>query len=156
MRSKEEKLKVLAKLAAEFNKNNLLWAVGASLLLCLRGYVEDFHDLDLCVCAEDAEQAEQILLSFGSPQPTERGNYATKHFRKFIVDGVEVDLIGGFAIVSEGEVYDCELKETQLAGEATVYGQKIPLHSIPLWRRYYALMGRQQKVELIDRMSHPS
>lgn len=153
MVSKEEKLTVLSKLAAEFNRQDILWAVGASLLLCLRGYVEDFHDIDLMVSTEDAAKAEEILLTFGTLQPSDKGNFATKHFRKFTVDGVEVDLIGGFAIVCDGEVYDCDLQKDQITGQAEVCGQQIPLHSIPLWKHYYTLMGREQKVELIDRMS---
>ena len=95
MRSKEEKLSVLSELAAEFHRQNLLWAVGASLLLYLKGYVEDFHDIDLMVAHGDAEKMETILKSRGSLQPSTRGSFATKHFREFLIHGVDVDMLGG-------------------------------------------------------------
>lgn len=150
MRSREEKLSVLSKMALEFNRQNLIWAVGASLLLYLKGYVDDFHDIDLMVADTDAEKMENILRAMGSLQPSAKGSYETKHFREFIIDGVDVDMMGGFSIVRDGKAYDCDLKPSQIAEYAELHGQRIPLHSVALWRRYYALMGREQKVELID------
>ena len=146
----KDKLKVLSRLAAEFNKENIVWAVGASGLLYFKGYVESFNDLDLMVTVDDAEKMETILNSFGSLQPSEKGNFETRHFRKFVVDGVEVDMIGGFAIVSSGRVHECDLKSEQISEWITVNGQEIPLHSVALWRTYYALMGRDSKVAIID------
>ena len=152
MITREDKLHVLARLAKEFNKQNLLWAVGASILLYLKGYVDNFNDLDLLVAAEDAEAMETILNQLGTPLPTTRGTFETKRFRKFEVDSVEIDMIGGFAIVSQGQVYDCDLKEDQVTGYFALYGEQIPLHSVSLWHRYYSLMGRPDKVEIIEKM----
>ena len=79
-----------------------------------------------------------------------KANYETKHFREFTVDQVDVDMMGGFAIVKDGQVYDCDLKSSQIMEYIEVQGQKIPLHSIELWRKYYMLMGRDQKAAIID------
>ena len=151
MASREEKLRVLSGMAAEFNRAGLRWAVGASLLLWFKGYVDDFHDIDLMVTIGDAERMEGILRSMGSLQPSTRGSYATKRFREFTIDGVDVDMMGGYAIVRDGKVYDCELEPSQIAEYAEVHGERIPLHSVALWRRYYELMGRDEKVAIIDR-----
>ena len=59
-------------------------------------------------------------------------------------------MMGGLIIVSNGEVYDCDLKQSQITEYVDVNGQKVPLHSVTLWRKYYALMGRDNKVEIID------
>ena len=150
MISTQDKLDTLSKLAAEFNKENLVWAVGASLLLYFKGYVEEFNDLDIMVTGDDALKMEAILSSFGNLQPSTKENFETKYFRKFAVNGVEVDMIGGFAIVSSGMVHDCDLRTEQIAEFVTVNGQEIPLHSVALWRTYYALMGRDSKVAIID------
>ena len=115
MASREEKLRVLSRMAAAFNRAGLTWAVGASLLLWFRGYVDDFHDIDLMVTVGDAEEMENILRSMGKLQPSKRGSYATKRFREFIIDGVDVDMMGGYAIVRDGKVYDCELEPSQIA-----------------------------------------
>ena len=151
MASREEKLRVLSGMAAEFNRAGLRWAMGASLLLWFKGYEDDFHDIDLMVTDGDAERMEGILRSMGSLQPSMRGSYATKRFREFTIDGVDVDMMGGYAIVRDGRVYDCELEPSQIAEYAEVHGERIPLHSVALWRRYYELMGRDEKVAIIDR-----
>ena len=145
-----EKLNVLAKLAAEFNRHNLVWSVGASLLLYLKGYVDDFNDLDIQVTAPDALEMESILNHLGTAQPTTKENFETRYFRKFMVDDVEIDMIGGFAIVNDGKVYHCDLLPEQITDYAQVNGENIPLISVELWRKYYHLMGRTQKVEIID------
>ena len=150
MVSREEKLRVLSRMAAAFNRAGLSWAVGASLLLWFKGYVDDFHDIDLLVTEGDAEKMENILRSKGKLQPSTRGSYATKRFREFTIDGVDVDMMGGYAIVRDGKVYDCELEPSQIAEYAEVHGERIPLHSVALWRRYYELMGRDEKVAIID------
>ncbi|MBR5315755.1 MAG: hypothetical protein IKU44_03095 [Firmicutes bacterium] len=146
----EEKLEVLSKLALELNKENVVWAVGASLLLYLKGYVDFFNDLDLMVAEVDSHKVEKILNRFGEIQPSTKEGFETKTFRKFIVDGVDIDMIGGFAIVSGGKIYDCDLKKSQITEYKQINGQMIPLHSLELWRTYYALMGRDKKVAIID------
>ena len=146
----QHKLNVLHKLAAEFNRHNLVWAMGASILLYLKGYVDNFNDLDIQVTATDAPKMEAILNDLGDAQPTTKENFETKYFRKFMVDGVEIDMIGGFAIVSGGKVHDCDLHPEQITDHTQLNGESIPLLSVELWRKYYHLMGRTQKVEIID------
>ena len=50
----QKKMDVLQKIAAEFNKDNLLWAIGASLLLYFKGVAEVFHDIDIMVDEKDS------------------------------------------------------------------------------------------------------
>lgn len=154
MISTDEKLIVLSKIAQELNKHQLTWAVGASLLLYLKGYVDSFHDIDIMVTDADAVEMESILKNMGNLQPSVKGNYETKHFREFVIDSVDVDMIGGFAIVRDGKVYDCDLKQSQITQYTEIYGQRIPLHSVDLWRKYYVLMGRDQKAAQIDQFRH--
>ena len=146
----EKKLELLAELAGEFNRHNLVWAVGASVLLYFKGCVEDFYDLDILVQHSDAEKMEEILSRYGELQPSTAKNFATKYFREFIVQDVEIDMIGGFAIVKDGHIYDCELDSSQVTDYARVNGEKIPLHSLELWKKYYYLMGRTAKAAMID------
>ena len=59
----QKKMNVLQKIAAEFNKDNLLWAIGASLLLYFKGVAEVFHDIDIMVDEKDVERCKNILLN---------------------------------------------------------------------------------------------
>ena len=146
----ERKLRLLSELGRRFDEAGCLWAVGASVLLYFKGYVDTFHDIDVMVNEADAEKMEAVLLDMGVLQPSEAGTFRTKYFREFVIDGIEVDMIGGFVIVQDGVAYDCDLQAEEIEGYAQVYGQRIPLHSVSKWREYYGRMGRSEKVAIID------
>lgn len=148
----DTKLKVLSKIGKNFIQENLTWAVGASLLLYLRGFIEDFHDIDIMVDEEDAPRMKEILLTMGTEQAANSDqNFHSKYFWKFFVDEVEIDVMGGLGIIKDGREYYCPLKEEEITDEIMVNGVKIPLHSIERWEYLYALMGRKEKAELINR-----
>ncbi|MCD7998310.1 MAG: hypothetical protein LUH21_13885 [Clostridiales bacterium] len=53
--------------------------------------------------------------------------YKTRHFLEFTIKDVD-----------------------QITEYIQLNGETIPLHSLSVWRRYYELMGRTSKVEMID------
>ena len=61
----EHKLLVLAALARAFRERQVVWAVGGSLLLYLKGRCETFHDLDILVAEGDIDAAREACLSLG-------------------------------------------------------------------------------------------
>lgn len=145
------KLKVLKRIADKFNENNITWAMAASVLLFFNGIVDEFHDLDIMIDDEDASKAKEIMDSLGTYIPSpENCHYKTKHFLEYVVDDVEVDVMGGFIIVKDDVDYDCSLKTENIEGYFDLDGTKIPLYSVSEWRRFYDLMGRTKKVEIID------
>ena len=151
MPTRKQKLDVLCKLADSFNREAITWAVGASLLLYFEGIAEDFHDIDILIHEKDTAKARKIVCSLGSlHQPAPHPQFSTKYFYECVVDGVEIDLICGFAIIHDGKTYDCALRESQIARCETVNNIPIPLQPVSLWREYYRLMGREKKVTLID------
>ena len=146
------KLDVLGQIAAAFNSQNITWAVGASVLLFFKGVVDDFHDLDLLVAAEDFHKAKEILQTLGQLQVTPpNSQYESKFFHEFLVEDVEVDIMGGCTVRRDGRETECfVLKTEDIQGSVDLNGQKIPLHSVSVWRGYYEAMGRDSKVALID------
>lgn len=151
MKSIEEKLEVLAEIAKLFNEAKFTWALGASSMLYFNRIASEFNDIDIMIDDKDAPNAKQLLMSLGTLIDTVPGvNYRTKHFYEFTIDGVEVDIMGGFAIYKDGIVHDCSLKQTDIASYEQVNGQLVPLNSVYVWRGYYELMGRDAKVALID------
>ena len=110
MTDTEHKLMVLADIARELNKEKITWAIGASLMLYLRGIVTQFHDIDIMVAECDAERAEQAICRIGKEQPRNgTAQYKTRYFIEFTVDGVDVDLMAGFVIVLDGTDHECPL-----------------------------------------------
>jgi hypothetical protein len=147
----EHKLTVLSQIAQELNQKNITWAVGASLLLYFKGIVTDFHDIDIMVAEDDANEAKAVLLSIGTLQPPSPNiSYKTKHFMEFIVEGVEIDVMAGFVIMSNDIEHNFPIKAENIKEFTQLNEVQIPLQSLEEWRVYYQLMGRFEKVELID------
>ena len=71
---------------------------------------------------------------------------------EFLIDSIEVDVMAGFAIVHAGTVYDCSLREDQIVEKMLLGTEVIPLQSPRLWCKYYRLMGRNKKADMIERM----
>lgn len=147
-----KKLEVLSRIAHTLNESHVLWAVGGSMLLYFKGKTDVFHDIDLMVGERDIEKAKSLLLLMGTLSPQNPDNqYKTRHFLEFNIDGIDVDVMAGFVIVNNGKDYDCSLSAEQVAEHIPLNGEMIPLQALSDWRKYYELMGRTSKVEMIDK-----
>ena len=151
MRSVNEKLAVLTRIAETLNAENVCWAVGASVLLYFKGITDTFHDIDIMTAEEDADRVKALLDRMGTQEPPHRSEqFRSAAFWEFVIDGVEVDVIAGFKIVKDGAVHDCPFSRGSVPERVDCGGQSVPLHSVEAWRRYYELMDRPDKVKLID------
>lgn len=152
MKEINEKIELLKKIARRFNDKNITWALGASMLLYLKGITSDFHDIDLMIAYSDVEQVKEILSGMGTLQlPNPHPKYRTKVFMEFSINSIDIDVMAGFSILSHNKIYDCSLKESQIVEWITLDDVKIPLQSPQLWCEYYKLMGRNEKVNMIER-----
>ena len=149
MGSIEEKLTLLAKIAKTFEDKGIHYAIGASCMLYLRGIVDDFNDLDIMTTVKDSEKAAAILLEMGEEiRVISNKGFASRHFHRFVVDGIRVDLLGDFIIVNNGAQYDVSYKK--LSSEyATVKGTRVIIDELPAWAMIYDLMGRYEKARII-------
>ena len=152
MKTIEEKLNVLAKIADLFNGAQLNWAVGASLLLYLKGYTDHFNDIDLLIYDEDAPKAKELMHQLGQMRRLDRNQYRADHFYIFDVDEVEVDIMGDYYVPKNGVEERIALDKDAQIEWIQMGSHRIPLDSIPMWRRHYDVMGRQNKVDMIDRI----
>lgn len=152
MKELTQKLEVLSRIAHILNENHVLWAVGGSMLLYFKGKTDVFHDIDLMVREKDIEKVKKLLLSIGNLQPENPNiQYKTRHFLEYKIDGIDIDVMAGFVIVRNGKDYDCSLSAEQVTEHILLNGEAIPLQALRDWRKYYALMGRTSKVEMIDK-----
>ena len=154
MAGAQEKIQLLLRIAHRLNEAHVEWALGASMLLYFKGITSDFHDIDLMVADHDAECVRAILSEMGElcpPNPKPNPMYQTKTFLEFRIDSIEVDVMAGFAVVNEGRVFDCSLRENQIAEQVLLGTEVIPLQSPLLWCKYYRLMGRAEKADMIEK-----
>lgn len=146
-----QKIELLKKIALQFEKAHITWALGGSMMLYFKGIVPVFQDIDLMVADADAQTAQSILCSMGQMQPQNPNpKFRSKAFMEFVIDSVDVDVIAGFAIVSGDSVVDCSLQKEQIAERMPLGEACIPLQSPALWCRYYRLMDRNEKAQMIE------
>ena len=151
MGEREKKLAVLCRIAHALNEEGVLWALGGSLLLYFKGRAHEFHDIDIMAGEADIQAVKRRMCALGELLPPKPNpGYKTRHFLEFVVDGVEVDVMAGFVIVKDGADYDCSLRPERVAEHISLGGEDIPLQRLEDWRRYYELMGRTEKLKLID------
>lgn len=151
MKQLQNKVQLLKRIATAFHQAQLTWALGASMMLYFKGIITTFHDIDIMIMFEDVETVKSIMHALGGTltPPKSDKKYQTKAFLEYLVDGIEVDIMAGFAIQKDGNLHDCSLLPDQIEEYMDVEGVKIPLQSLALWRKYYELMGRGEKVQLM-------
>ena len=151
MASTEEKIELLKRIAHQFNAAHVVWALGASMLLYFKGIASEFHDIDLMISNDDVERVRTILSEMGELQPPNpNSKYKTKTFMEFTIGAIDVDVMAGFSILSDGKLFDCSLQEEQIVEKMALGAELIPLQSPLLWCEYYRLMGREEKVRMIE------
>ena len=154
MAGTEDKISLLKRIAHRLNEAQVEWCLGASMMLYFKGIVSEFHDIDLMISVDDVEVVKTILSEMGTLCPSDQEPnpmYQTKCFMEYIIDAIDVDVMAGFAIVREGEIYDCTLCKDQITDQLMLEGEVIPMQSLRLWYRYYRLMGRSAKADMIEK-----
>ena len=152
MSEQNKKIELLKEIAHRFNDADITWALGASMLLYFKGITSTFHDIDLMIANENVESVREILSEMGELQPPNTNpQYKTKTFMEFIINSIDVDVMAGFSILNDGKIYDCSLEKEQIVEWLTLGNAKIPLQSPLLWCEYYKLMGRKEKVDMMER-----
>ena len=154
MAGTEEKISLLKRIAHRLNEAQVEWCLGASMMLYFKEIVSEFHDIDLMISVDDVEVVESILSEMGTLCPSDQvpnPMYQTKCFMEYVIDAIDVDVMAGFAIVREGEVYDCSLCKEQITDQLMLEDEVIPMQSPRLWCTYYRLMGRNAKADMIEK-----
>lgn len=144
------KLEVLISIAKILNKHHILWHLGASCMLYLRGYVDHFHDIDLMIAEEHVDEVKRLLSKYSHHERQKNEQYKTKVFLEYDIEGVDIDIMAGFAIVHEGQVHEFPLKESDPSDELLLDDTVIYLAKVETWYTYYKLMKREDKIKIID------
>jgi len=136
-------------IAANLNGHHIPWTLGGSMLLYYKGIVQDVHDLDIMIKAEDGSLVEQILNRIGTKvQNPESTTFLSKVFLEYVIEGIEVDVIGGFVIASENHqhVFPFVEKEYEefILNHITIY-----FDDLSHWETYYRVMGRTERANKI-------
>ena len=103
-----QRRELIFRIVFEFFKRNILWAVGCSFSLFLRGIVDDFHDFDIMVAEKDIEVAKEIIRDVIKANLVATGGNGfcnSDDYSHWQVDNCDIDLIAGFRV----ETFGCSL-----------------------------------------------
>lgn len=146
-----EKLELLSTIANDFNNADITWNLGASCMLYLREIVSEFNDIDIMVAVEDIDKVEAIMSKYGTPiKRVPNDKYKTTYFYEYEIDGVDIDIMAGFVIVSKDKDYEFAITKNEEYDSYNLKGVDIKLASVEEWYKYYSLMGRTNKVKLLQ------
>ena len=143
----------LSYIGERLNAHNILWAVGASVLLKKHGLTDQTHDIDVFISLENIEEADRLLCSMGEKKPWEENRvYATKHFNEYVIQNMDIDVIAGFAIKHINGVYIYPFTQESITEYAVIQGVKIPFTSLEEWYVIYQMIpDREAKVQTIEK-----
>lgn len=147
----EDKISLLKRIAHRLNEAQVEWCLGASMMLYFKGIVSEFHDIDLMISVDDVEVVKTILVGNGhavSIRSRADPLYQTKCFMEYDIDAIDVDVMAGFAIVREGEIYDCSLRKDQISDQLMLDGEVIPMQSPRLWCQILSIDGQEQRKQI--------
>jgi hypothetical protein len=148
---------VICEVTQTFSENSILYGIGASTMLKLRGIDISVHDIDIMVKEDQFILAYKCLMTFCDEQIVEPSSlFKTTHFKRFSYRGIDIDLMSGISIVHESGIfkYNFDMAEKCLVLENTL----IPICYMEDWFVFYHLMpNRVNTINLIKSyfLSHP-
>ena len=146
-------LSKIALIADEINKLGITWAVGASVMLYFHGLEDEPNDLDILVHESDAKQLDELLKNMGFRKDKEyKETFATKYFYSYNVEGIKIDLMGGFIINHTDGDYKLTFDSETIVEFKIINGIKIPLSSLEDWYVIYQLIpNREHRTQAIEK-----
>ncbi len=142
----------LAYLGEKLNKSNIVWGVGASILLNQFGFIDDPNDIDILVDINDIDRTDDILKSIGVRKKLERVDvYSTEYFYEYIINQVDVDVMAGLRINHKSGVFKYVFDYNSISEYRKINGIDIPFTSLEDWYVIYQLIPRRElKVNMIE------
>ncbi|MDP3442052.1 MAG: hypothetical protein Q8T08_04250 [Ignavibacteria bacterium] len=148
---------VLFEVSQKLNNLSIIYGVGASTMLKLRGIDISVHDIDIMVKDNQFMLAYNCLMTFCDEQIVEPSSlFKTTHFKRFSYKGIDIDLMSGISIVHESGIfkYSFDMAEKCLELEKIL----VPICFMEDWFVFYHLMpNRVNTINLIKSyfLSHP-
>ncbi|WP_232827966.1 hypothetical protein [Paraliobacillus sp. X-1268] len=146
-------LHTLSFIGDRLERRNITWGVGGSLLLSFYKIIDKPNDIDILVDETNVIRLNEVMLSMGKPKEALNLNpYHTKDFSKYKINGVDIDVMGGFAIKHEKGIYKLSLNQDSIVTHKNINGVDIPLCSLEDWYiLYWLIPNKQEKALLIER-----
>lgn len=146
-------LDTLSYVGEKLNNTGILWGVGASLVLNQYGLISYPNDIDILVDIKDIRKTDEILKNLGIKKPTEETSiYSTKYFYEYVVNDIDIDVMAGFAINYDKNIYEYSFDSESITDIKSINGVNIPFTSLEDWYILYQLIpNKENKVNMIEK-----
>ena len=135
----------------KLNEAKLLYGLGGSMMMKLRSFELQPHDIDLFVSIDDYNKVIDIFSNHATQVVTQTKNpFKTKHFTSFKCEDISFDIMAGFAYEHLEGVYVALFDELSIPDIAIINDINIPLMSLEEWFILYSIMDRSDKVDMIE------
>lgn len=140
----------LISLLKTLNTHQISWALGGSTLLKLRGIDCVPHDIDIMIHETDFEKGCKLLAQFCIEREVQESKYfKTKHYRKFNLNGVEIDCMSGMNIDVSQSLFEYTFDHKEY--DILYKDEWVPLCYVEDWYVLYHVMpNRLSKVKIIE------
>lgn len=142
----------LSYIGKKLNEENILWGVGASIVLNHYNLIDKPNDIDIFISLNNIERADEILKNMGEKKEWKKDEtYATEFFYEYNINGFDIDIMSGFRVNHNSGVFKYTFDEKSIPQFKIINEVKIPLTSLEEWYVLYELIpGREKKVKLIE------
>ncbi len=147
----EKKIDRLIDVCSRLQEQRISFAWGASVLLYFSSLVTSFGDLDLFVNDQDMPKVLHALRDLGPLDESKKKEpYRTRSFYTLNAEGVSIDVMGGFAVCQGEQIAEVYISADAIEREYLWGDVLIPLMYLEDWLVFYRLMGRLDKVALLE------
>ncbi len=146
--NEKEQLNALIKIASLLNRYGFKWSLGASMMLKLRGLDVSVDDLDIIIQTDEIKRLEKIISIYNFKKEVSSDKYRTTHFYELNIDNVDIDIMIGFKISTDGSLYTFD--DSSSTDEIKIQGVTIYLSSLEEWLKAYKAMNRKDKISVIE------
>ena len=139
-------------IAREFEKEEVVYAIGASYLLLFSEIDVEPSDLDIFVTTDDFNKACEIISAQmeGGEIDDNHPTFRTERFAEFRNENLEIDLISGMKVQGEEHLYEYKFDNECIERWIEVEDLKLPLLELSDMFVLYTAMGRAKKAIMIS------
>jgi hypothetical protein len=143
---------ILSYIGEKLNRANIVWGVGASILLNQYGLIDKPNDIDIVVDMKDVEKADEILRSIGEKKKCEKSEaYSTRYFYEYIVGDCDIDVMSGLRIKHSGGVFEYIFDSNSVSEITEIRGVDIPFMALEDWYVIYQVLpNREAKARMVE------
>ncbi|MDF1508965.1 hypothetical protein PZE06_12370 [Robertmurraya sp. DFI.2.37] len=145
-------LKTLSIIGGKIIDQKITWGLGGSLLLSFYNLEDNPNDIDILVEENSTYKLNQMLSTIGQrKEAVSTDPFRTTSFSKYLIENMDVDVMGGFAIQHHEGIYKMAFNSLSIVDSKTINGVSIPLCSLEDWYiLYWLIPNKQNKALLIE------